>query len=81
MKKLIIFIITIIVACLVYINVNADEIVIPDAAIRVRVVANSNTIKDQSMKMKVKEYIDSYLSVQMIDVNDVDEARNIIMNI
>lgn len=78
MKKLIIFIITIIVACLVYINVNADEIVIPDAAIRVRVVANSNTIKDQSMKMKVKEYIDSYLSVQMIDVNDVDEARNVI---
>ena len=78
MKKLIIVIITIIVACLVYINVNADEIVIPDAAIRVRVIANSNTIEDQSMKMKVKEYIDNYLSVQMVDIDSVDEARDII---
>ena len=55
MKKFILIILTVIVAFLVYVNVNADvgEIVIPEAAIRVRVIANSNSIDDQSMKMKV----------------------------
>ncbi len=80
MKKIIFIVITVIVAIFVYINVNAevDEIVIPEAAIRVRVIANSNSIHDQSMKMKVKEYIEQNISSQLIDVTSVDEARDII---
>lgn len=80
MKKTIFIIVTIIVAILVYINVNAevDEIVIPEAAIRVRVIANSNRISDQSMKMKVKEKIEKTLSPLLIEVDSVDEARKII---
>lgn len=82
MKKIIFIIITIVVALLVYINVNAevDEIVIPEAAIRVRIIANSNTIHDQSMKMKVKEYIEKSISPLLIDVESVEEARTIINN-
>lgn len=80
MKKLVLIILTIIVALLVYVNVNADEIVIPSAAIRVRVIANSNTIEDQSMKMKVKKYIEDYLATKLIDINDLEIARNIINN-
>lgn len=80
MKKIILIVITVIVAFLVYINVNAevDEIVIPEAAIRVRVIANSNTIGDQSMKMKVKEYIEKSISPMLVDVESVEEARAII---
>ena len=80
MKKLVLIILTIIVALLVYVNVNADEIIIPSSAIRVRVIANSNTIEDQSMKMKVKKYIEDYLATKLIDINDLETARNIINN-
>lgn len=80
MKKIILIVITVIVAFLVYVNVNAevDEIVIPEAAIRVRVIANSNSIHDQSMKMKVKEKIEQTISPMLIDVDNVEEARDII---
>ena len=78
MKKIIFVIVTIIVAFLVYVNVNADEIIIPSSAIRFRVIANSNSIDDQKIKMEVKEYVDSYLISKLIDVNDVDVAKNII---
>ena len=66
----------------VYINVNAsvDEIVIPDAAIRVRVIANSNSIHDQTMKMKVKEYIEKNISPLLINIDNVVEARDIIQS-
>lgn len=82
MKKIIFIVITVIVAFLVYVNVNAsvDEIVIPDAAIRVRVIANSNSIHDQNMKMKVKERIEKSISPLLIDVDNVNEAREIISN-
>ena len=78
MKKLVLIILTIIVALLVYVNVNADEVVIPSSAIRVRVVAASNTLEDQSMKMKVKKHIEDYLATKLIDVFDLEIARNII---
>lgn len=82
MKKIILIVITVVVALLVYINVNAetDEIIIPEAAIRVRVIANSNTIQDQSMKMKVKENIEKTISPKLIDVESIEEARTIINN-
>ena len=80
MKRLILVVIVIILSILLYVNVNAemDEIVIPEAAIRVRVIANSNSIYDQSMKMKVKQYIETSLSPKLLDVNDVEEAREMI---
>lgn len=67
-------------AIILYVNVNAevDEIVIPEAAIRVRVIANSNSIKDQSMKMKVKKYIETSISPSLLDVESVEEARDVI---
>ena len=80
MKKLILIILTVIVAFLVYVNVNADvgEIVIPEAAIRVRVIANSNSIDDQSIKMKVKAIIEKNISPLLIEVDNVSVARSII---
>ena len=80
MRKLILFILTVIIAFFVYVNVNADigEIVIPEAAIRVRVIANSNTIDDQSMKMKVKALIEKNISPLLVEIDNVEDARTII---
>ena len=79
MRKYLFIIIAILVLFFVYSNNRVDaEVVIPDGAIRVRVIANSNTVKDQSMKMLVKEYIEDHLSVLLLDVQDIEEARNII---
>lgn len=80
MKKIIFFVIVIITFLFVYSYVNADvdEIVIPDAAIRVRVIAHSNSIHDQNMKMKVKEYIEKDLSAKLVNVDSVEDARNVI---
>ena len=64
----------------VYINVNASsyDLIIPDLAIRVRVIANSNSLRDQTMKMKVREYIEESISPLLVDVTDIDIAREII---
>ena len=80
MKKIIFFILVILAFIFVYSNVNASsyDIVIPEAAIRVRVIAHSNSLYDQSMKMKVKGYIEDTISTQLIDVDSIDEARKII---
>lgn len=80
MKKIIFIVIVIIISFILYVNVNAsvDEVIIPDAAIRVRVIANSNSIYDQSMKMKVKNYIEKTISSKLINVSDIDMAREVI---
>ena len=80
MKKIIFMIIVIIVAMILYVNVNAStyDIIIPNSAIRVRVIANSNSLYDQSMKMKVKRYIEKNISSRLIDVDDIVVARDII---
>ena len=79
MKKIILILLTIVVMLLVYNNSKVDaEVIIPDGAIRVRVIANSNSLYDQSMKMKVKKYIEDNLSISLLSVTDLDEARDII---
>lgn len=77
MKKTIFVILIIIISIFVYINVNA-EVIIPNDAIRVRVVPNSNSVVDQNMKEKVKNYVSNYMTLKLDKVMDVNEARNII---
>ena len=79
MKKIIFLIIIIILSLILYINVNAD-IVIPDDAIRVRVVPNSNSVVDQNMKDKVKNYVSNYMGMKLNGIEDVDVAREVISN-
>lgn len=78
MKKYILMFIIFLLAVFVYINVNAEEIVIPDSAIRVRVIANSNSIKDQKMKVMVKKYVSDYIYPKIVSANNIEEARDII---
>ena len=77
MKKTIFVILIIIISIFVYVNVNA-EVIIPKDAIRVRVVPNSNSVVDQNMKEKVKNYVSNYMTLKLDGVSSVDEARQII---
>lgn len=77
MKKMIFIIIILIVSLFIYINVNA-EVVIPEGAIRVRVIPNSDSVIDQNMKDKVKSYVSNYMAFKLRKVSDIDKARDII---
>ena len=55
MKKIIVILISLVIGLLVY-NKN-DEIIIPSDAIRIRIIANSNSIKDLYEKKKLKDDI------------------------
>ena len=79
-RKLILIILTIVTIYVVYNNVKAEEIVIPNTAIRLRVIPNSNNLLDQEMKAKVKEYLETNLYKNFANVNNIDEARTMINN-
>lgn len=61
-------------------NISAEEIKIPDEAIRFRVVANSDSKYDQSIKLKVKTEVEKALYNMLKDTKGIDEARNTINN-
>lgn len=58
--------------------VNKDNIVIPEDAIRIRIIPNSNSKVDQDIKIKVKENVEEELYSVLKDVRKVEEAREII---
>ena len=57
MKKIII-ILSLLTIFLVYNETHEDTVIIPDSAIRLRVIPNSNSALDQNMKIKVKNYLE-----------------------
>lgn len=77
MKKTILFL-TIIVAFLIYNELKEDTVIIPDTAIRLRVIPNSNSSLDQSMKNKVKEYLENNTYQTLKEEENIEEARKLI---
>lgn len=80
MKKTIILIISIIFFYMFIGNTVASKDLIPDDAIRIRVIPNSNSDYDQSMKSIVKDELQNSMYNLLKDVKGVDEARKIINN-
>ena len=78
MKKIIFIIITVVIGVLVYLK--SDEIIIPTDAIRVRIIANSNSIEDLYQKKKLKDSIKDELYSLVKDASSFDEANNNIKN-
>ncbi len=74
MKKIII-ILTMLTSILIYNEFKNNEVIIPDTAIRLRVIPNSNSSLDQSMKNKVKKYLEKNTYVTLSNVTDIEEAR------
>lgn len=77
MKKIII-VLTITTIFLIYNEVKEDKIVIPDTAIRLRVIPNSNSTIDQNMKVKVKDYLEENTYELLRNETDIEKARNLI---
>lgn len=77
MKKIII-ILSLLTIFLVYNETREDTIIIPNSAIRLRVIPNSNSALDQNMKIKVKDYLEKNTYELLRDETNIDEARNII---
>lgn len=77
MKKIII-ILSLITVFLIYKETKADTIIIPDTAIRLRVIPNSNSSLDQNMKVKVKEYLEKNIYELLRNETSIDKARILI---
>lgn len=89
MRKIVIFIfMTILLIC--FIN-KKKSILIPDLAIRIRVIAGSNDVSDQTLKSTIKnevtsilykklEGIDSYKKANSIIENAIPEIKNLLNN-
>lgn len=77
MKKIII-ILTLVTTFLIYNETKKDTVIIPDSAIRLRVIPNSNSALDQNMKIKVKKYLEENTYELLRDKTNIEEARNLI---
>lgn len=80
MKKTLFIIILIIITYVIIGNVVVANNIIPDDAIRIRIIPNSNSEYDQSIKYKVKEIIQNDMKNLLTNVKNIDDARNIIKN-
>lgn len=78
MKKILI-ILCIIILVLVG-NKENEKITIPDNAIRIRVIANSNSLEDQLLKLKVKDKITNNLYKKLSNETSIETVRNKIQN-
>ncbi len=79
MKK-IILILTLIIAVFIYKEIKNNEVIIPDTAIRLRVIPNSNSVLDQNMKNKVKKYLENNTYNLIKDEDSKEVAREKIKN-
>ena len=79
MKKIIILL-ALFVAVLIYNEIKEQEIIIPSTAIRLRVIPNSNSTRDQNIKNMVKEHLEKNTYELLQGNNSIEEARQIIIN-
>ncbi len=57
-----------------------EDLIIPDESIRIRVIANSNTTRDQLVKNVVRNKVENEVSTLLEDVANIEEARTILKN-
>ncbi len=76
MKKVIVILFIIIVAGVLYNE--KENILIPDNAIRFRVIANSDKKEDQELKLEIKNDVEKELYKIIADAKNINEARALI---
>lgn len=76
MKKCIMLITLFITIYTIIGNVMAEKNMIPDDAIRIRIIANSNSKRDQAIKYRVKKYLEKEMYNLLKDSKSVEEVRN-----
>lgn len=78
LRRFFLIVFTFICLVMVYSRISAEEMVIPDASIRLRVVPNSNSYEDIYMKGLVKDYLEDNVYMLFRDSDDLEEARDIV---
>lgn len=76
MRKIVIFLFIIMVVNLIISN--KSNVLIPDKAIRIRIIANSNDLKDQENKAIIKNEVNALLYTKLKDIDSYSEAGKII---
>ena len=67
------------VTVLIYLTTgNTSVILIPSDAIRFRIIANSNSLEDQELKMKIREEIEPVFAQIMDSSNSKEETKKLI---
>ncbi|GGA64207.1 stage II sporulation protein R [Ornithinibacillus halotolerans] len=61
-------------------NNNQDYEVIPDDAIRLRILANSDNDKDQQIKQAVRDNVNAAITEWVAHITDIEEARTLLEN-
>lgn len=80
MKKIILLLLSILTISILLQVTEKDEIVIPDNAIRFRVLANSNSVYDQNVKIQVRNIVQNKILELTKDSKTINDTRNIIKN-
>lgn len=75
MKKIIALVLLIITIYILIGNSFSNKIIIPEEAIRVRVIANSNTEYDQNIKKEVKEVLKNDFINMFKNINNINDFR------
>lgn len=86
MKKAVVFVLILFILFLLVPKVGSSEStdtnkeyqVIPDEAIRLRILANSDGDRDQEIKRAVRDAVNANISKWVKDISDINEAREMI---
>lgn len=57
-----------------------EQVMIPDEAIRLRILANSNSDEDQALKEKVRDEVNKEITKWVEELTSIEEARALIQN-
>ncbi len=81
MKKAIIVLFILVLILLSQVPKSEGNVVIPEEAIRYRIIANSNTDADQMLKQEIKTAVDPLINQTMVESKTITEARENIQKI
>ena len=76
MKKTIIIVLSIFI--IYQITNNKENIIITKSAIRLRIIADSNSVYDQYIKNEVKKIMEAEIKDNLNDITEIETSRNII---
>ena len=60
------------------INTRTEDVIIPKSAIRFRVIANSNSMEDQNIKLKVRDNLQKEMTQVLEKANNIEDSRTIL---
>ena len=78
MKKIIVFLLSVFALLYLVSNNTSNETIIPDSAIRFRVIGNSNTVYDQNIKIQIRNLIQNKILELTKDTKSIEEVRSVL---